>query len=38
MKLCNSNTWTNTSMFIYTENVVKASFICYFIVTAKNLV
>ena len=38
MKLCNGNTWTNTLTFIYIENVVKTSFIPYFIVTAKNLI
>ena len=38
MKLCNSNPWTNTLTFIYIENIIKTSFICYFIVTSKNLI
>ena len=37
MKLRNGNAWTNTLTFIYIENVVKTSFICYFIVTTENL-
>ena len=35
---CIGNTWTNTLTFIYIENVIKTSFICFFIVTAKNLI
>ena len=38
MKLFNGNSWTNTVTFIYIENVVKTSFIRYFIVTAENLI
>ena len=38
MKLCNCSTWTNTLTFIYIENVVKTSFIRYFIVTTKKLI
>ena len=38
MKLCNSNTWANTLTFIYIQNVVKTSFICYFVLTAENLI
>ena len=39
MKLCNGNTQTNTfNTFIYIENIVKTSFIRYFIVCAENLI
>ena len=32
------NIWTNTLLFIYKENVVRPSFVCCFIVTAKILI
>ena len=38
MKLCDGNNWASTLTFIYIENAFKTNFICYFIVTAENLI
>ena len=38
MKLWNSNTWTNTLNLLLYRECCKASFICCFLMTAKNLI
>ena len=37
MKLCNGNTWTNTSNSLFNKECLKTSFIYYFLATVQNL-
>ena len=38
MKLCNGNTWTNTLNSLLHRECCKTCFICYFLVTAEDLI